>query len=588
MTQQAPEATTLAAWLDAFSRAMNGANTDEVVALFGATCFWRDLVAFTWDIRTMEGRDAIRAMLDATLASIRPRGWAVAEPVRQGATDGFISFETERGRCDGYVRLDAHGRCLTLLTALREFKGFEEPLRSRRATGHEPRDPGLRIHEQPMAQTAEAGAAKQPYVLIVGGGHCGLSLAARLKLLGVPALIVDRHARTGDSWRARYASLHLHDPVWSNHLPYLNFPDHWPVFPAKDQVGDWLASYAQIMELDIWHHTACVGAQYDAANGRWQARVVQGGRETTLRAQHLVLATGLNGEPDIPALPGAESFAGTQRHSSAHPGGAGFNGRKVVVFGSNNSAHDICEDLFDHGADVTMVQRSSTHVIRQARVLDMMRSLYSEEAVARGLDVEQADLQRAALPMRMLPVVFRPIMEKIAREDDAFYQRLAAVGFRLDFGDDGAGIVGKYLRKGSGYYIDTGASELVANGSIKLKSGVQPIRIERSCVVLSDGSRVDADDIIYATGYRPINEVIAKLISPDVAASVGRVYGYGSGLDGDPGPWNGELRNMWKPTRQPGLWFHGGNFQMARFYSKFLALQLKARYEGLQVEVFQP
>ncbi|MFC0397795.1 flavin-containing monooxygenase [Paraburkholderia rhizosphaerae] len=578
MTQPTPEHTTLASWLDAFSRAIAAGNVDDIVALFGGTCFWRDLVAFTWDIRTLEGRDAIRAMLDATLASIRPHEWAVAEPVRAGATDGFISFDTALGRCDGYVRLDAQGRCLTLLTALRELKGFEEPTRRRRVSGH----------EQPLANVGNFDAAKQPYVLIVGGGHGGLSIAARLKLLGVPALIVDRHARTGDSWRSRYPSLQLHDPVWSNHLPYLSFPDHWPVFAAKDKVGDWLESYARIMELDIWHRASCVGAQYDPASGQWRARIVRGGHETLLQPTHLVFATGLSGDPFIPSIPGAASFAGMQCHSSAYAGGERFSGRKVVVFGSNNSAHDICEELLAHGADVTMIQRSSTHVIRQPRVLEIMRSLYSEEAVARGLDAERADLQRAALPMRMLPVVFRPTMEKIAREDDAFYQRLAAAGFRLDFGEDGAGIVGKYLRKGGGYYIDTGASELIANGRIKLKSGVQALRIERSCVVLSDGSRVDADDIVYATGFRPMNEVIAKLISPQVAAAIGRVYGYGSGLDGDPGPWEGELRNMWKPTRQPGLWFHGGNFQMARFHSKFLALQLKARFEGLAVSVFQP
>src|ERR1700754_2642553 len=126
MNTQTPERTTLAAWLEAFSRAMASGHADDIVALFGETCFWRDLVAFTWTLRTMEGRDAIRAMLDATLASIKPRAWIVAEPAQPNATHGFVSFETALGRCDGYVRLDAQGRCLTLLTALRAFTGFEE------------------------------------------------------------------------------------------------------------------------------------------------------------------------------------------------------------------------------------------------------------------------------------------------------------------------------------------------------------------------------------------------------------------------------------------------------------------------------
>ncbi|MDQ7979580.1 NAD(P)/FAD-dependent oxidoreductase [Paraburkholderia sp. SARCC-3016] len=583
MTLQSPEHATLAAWLDAFSRAIASNRIDDVVALFGDTCFWRDLVAFTWDIRTMEGRDAIRAMLEATLASIRPSAWTVAEQVRPDATEGFISFETALGRCDGHVRLDAEGRCLSLLTALRELKGFEEPTRHRRASGREWRDDG-----GPVAQAAEAENAPQPYVLIVGGGHCGLGLAARLKLLRVPTLIIDRHARTGDSWRARYASLHLHDPLWWNALPYLNYPDHWPVFAPKDRVGDWLECYARIMELDIRHGAECAGAQYDAPSGRWQVRVVRNGQETTLRPAHLVLATGLNGAPSIPSIPGAGTFAGDQCHASAYPGGDRFRDRRVAVFGSGNSAHDICEDLFRHGANVTMIQRSSTHVIRQQRVLEMLRPLYSEEALARGLDVERADLQRAALPMRMLPVVFRPMMEKFAQEDSAFYQRLAAAGFKLDAGPDGTGLVGKALRKGGGFYIDTGASELIANGSIKLKSGVEVTRIERDGIVLGDGSCLDADAIVYATGYRPINERIATLVSREVADSVGPVMGYGSGLEGDSGPWEGELRNLWKPTRQPGLWIHAGNFQMGRFYSRFLALQLKARFEKMPLDVYRP
>jgi putative flavoprotein involved in K+ transport len=575
MATQLPERATLASWLDAFSRAVAAGDADDIVALFGETCFWRDLVAFTWDIRTMEGRAAIRAMLDATLVSIGPRGWSVAEPVQQrDATSGFITFETALGRGEGYVRLDARGRCLTLLTALREFKGFEEAARSERI--------GI--------AGDESGRAEQPYVLIVGGGHCGLGLAARLKRLGVPALLVDRHARTGDSWRSRYASLRLHDPAWSNPMPYLGYPDDWPVFATKDQVGDWLDSYAQKMALDIWREAECVGAQYDAASGQWQVRVraVRDGLETTLRPTHLVLATGLSGEPNLPSIPGAGSFAGTQCHSSAYRGGDGLSGSKVVVFGSNTSAHDICEDLFRHGAEVTMIQRSSTHVLRQQRLLDMLQPLYSKEAAARGLDTERADLLRAALPMRMIPVVFRPMLDKIAKEDDAFYQRLAAAGFRQDFGADGSGVAGMMLRKGGGYYIDTGASELIADGNIKLKSGVDASRIERACVVFSDGARVEADHIVYATGFRPMHELVAKLVSREVAESVGRVFGYGAGFDGDPGPWEGELRNLWKPTRQPGLWFHGGNFQMARFYSRFLALQLKARFEGIAVEPLEP
>jgi len=144
----------------------------------------------------------------------------------------------------------------------------------------------------------------------------------------------------------------------------------------------------------------------------------------------------------------------------------------------------------------------------------------------------------------------------------------------------------KYLRRGSGYYIDVGASELVANGSIKLRSGVTVTQIKPHSVVLDDGSELQADLIVYATGYGSMNGYVAQMVSPEVADKVGKCWGMGSGTTKDPGPWEGELRNMWKPTQQDGLWFHGGNLHQSRHYSLYLALQLKARMEGLDTPVY--
>jgi len=84
-----------------------------------------------------------------------------------------------------------------------------------------------------------------------------------------------------------------------------------------------------------------------------------------------------------------------------------------------------------------------------------------------------------------------------------------------------------------------------------------------------------------------MNEWARELISPEVADKVGPVWGLGSDTKGDPGPWAGELRNMWKPTQQENLWFHGGNLMQSRHYSLYLALQLKARFEGFATPVYQ-
>ena len=77
-----------------------------------------------------------------------------------------------------------------------------------------------------------------------------------------------------------------------------------------------------------------------------------------------------------------------------------------------------------------------------------------------------------------------------------------------------------------------------------------------------------------------MNEWVAEIVSREVADLIGPNWGYGSGTRGDPGPWEGELRNMWKPLRQEALWFHGGNLHLSRHYSLYVALQLKARMEG--------
>jgi putative flavoprotein involved in K+ transport len=440
--------------------------------------------------------------------------------------------------------------------------------------------------ERREQEAAELGVTTQPYVLIVGGGQGGIALGARLRRLGVPTIIVEKNDRPGDSWRKRYKSLCLHDPVWYDHLPYLPFPEHWPVFSPKDKIGDWLEMYTRIMELNYWARTECKHASYDAQQQEWTVEVVRDGKPITLRPKQLVLATGMSAVPNIPQFPGAEDFQGEQHHSSRHPGPDAYRGKKCIVIGSNNSAHDICAALWEHGADVTMVQRSSTHIARSDTLMELaLGGLYSEQAVKSGIDHHKADLIFASVPYRIMAGFHVPVYEEMKKRDADLYRRLEERGFKLDFGEDGSGLFMKYLRRGSGYYIDVGASELVANGDIKLVNGVVE-RLTEDSVVMVDGRELPADLVVYATGYRSMNGWAAQLISQEVADKVGKCWGLGSGTTKDPGPWEGELRNMWKPTQQEGLWFHGGNLHQSRHYSQFLALQLKARAEGIPTPVY--
>ena len=579
----------VSAWLADFGAALERGDAAAAVALFGAECYWRDLVSFTWNIKTAEGQDEIRAMLDATLAGVKPSNWQISGEATGGeVAEAWFTFETAVARGKGQIRLKGE-KCWTLLTTMVELKGHEEPAGATRAKGvvHGAEQGRKNWLERRQQEEAELGYSTQPYVVIVGGGQGGIGLGARLRRLGVPTIIIEKNERPGDSWRKRYKSLCLHDPVWYDHLPYLPFPDHWPVFAPKDKIGDWLEMYTKVMELNYWGSTVCKSAVYDEANGEWSVTVERAGHEVVLRPKQLVLATGMSAVPNVPQIPGAEDFKGDIHHSSRHSGGEAYAGKRAVVLGSNNSAHDICAALWENGADVTMIQRSSTHIVKSDSLMEVaLGGLYSEQAVKSGVTTDTADMIFASIPYKIMHTFQIPVYEEIARRDAEFYQQLEATGFMLDWGDDGSGLFMKYLRRGSGYYIDVGASQLLIDGKIKLRSGVDIARINAHSVTLTDGSELPADLIVLATGYGSMNGWAAQLISPEVADRVGKVWGLGSDTKKDPGPWQGEQRNMWKPTQQPGLWFHGGNLHQSRHYSQFLSLQLKARMEGLETPVY--
>jgi putative flavoprotein involved in K+ transport len=590
MLDETPDAVVTAV-LDRLNAALAAGDAEAAAALFEPDGFWRDLVAFTWNLCTMEGRDEIAAMLRDQLPAIRPRGFALTSGEPAGDGGGFlqawIDFETDAGRGHGHIRL-RDGRIWTLLTTLKELKGAEERRGETRPKGvAHGADPNRKTWAERRAEEAATlGYDQQPYVVIVGGGQGGIALGARLRQLDVPTIIVERNARPGDSWRRRYKSLCLHDPVWYDHLPYLPFPANWPIFSPKDKIGDWLEMYTKVMELNYWTSTTCESARWDEAKQEWEVRVRRDGEEVVLRPKQLVLATGMSGRPNVPALPGQDTFRGEQHHSSQHPGPDAWIGKRAVVIGSNNSAHDIAAALWEAGADVTMVQRSTTHIVRSDPLMEHgLGTLYSEQAVANGITTDKADLIFASIPYRIMHEFQKPIYDRIREMDAEFYAGLERAGFMLDWGDDDSGLFMKYLRRGSGYYIDVGASQLVIDGKIKLKAG-QIERLTEAGVVLSDGSELPADLVVYATGYGSMNGWAAELIGQETADRVGKCWGHGSGTSKDPGPWEGEQRNMWKPTKQEALWFHGGNLHQSRHYSQFLALQLKARELGLPTPVW--
>jgi putative flavoprotein involved in K+ transport len=573
-------------WLRRFGEALERQDPERAADLFTAEGWWRDLLAFTWDLRTFHGAKAIGAGLGRALAAAAPRDFQLEqgkEPALTGSdasrtVEAFYRFETNLARGRGFLRLvpteDGSWKAWTLLTAMEELKGHEEHLGARRLKGvaHGERRGRRNWLDERVHENAFDDA--DPQVLVVGGGQAGLTIAARLKQLGVPTLIIEKNDRIGDNWRSRYHSLVLHDPVWYDHLPYLPFPTHWPVFTPKDKLAAWFESYVAALELNVWTKTTFAGGEYDEATGRWTVRVRradagQDGTQRVLHPRHIVLATGMSGVPNLPVIPGANQFEGTLEHSSAHKGGQPVSGKHAIVVGCCNSGHDIAQSLYEQGADVTMVQRSSTYVMTSENGIKVLFAGTYEEG---GPPVDDADLIFASIPYPLLAVLHRQATAAIAELDQELLRGLEKAGFKLDYGDDGSGIFLKYLRRGGGYYIDVGCASLIARGKIKIKQGVEIERFTPRGVVYTDGSTQPADIVVLATGFKNMRESARALLGDGVADRCSPVWG----LDEE-----GELRTMWRRSGHRGLWFMGGNLHQCRHYSKFLALQIKGIQEGL-------
>lgn len=311
----------------------------------------------------------------------------------------YLTVETDVGRGRGLVRLckdsnDGAWKAYTLFTTMHSLKDHPEHLRENRPDGvvHGANPDRLNWAER-RAQALNYSDDRQPTVFILGCGQAGLTLGARLKMLGVDTLIVDKKARVGDSWRDRYHQLVLHDPVWYDHLPYMSFPDFWPKFTPKDKLGDWFEQYANSLELNVWMKTEVQSLKYDDDKGQWTIELERtkpdGTKESrTMKPKFVVQATGHSGEKNFPSdIEGLDSFKGDfLGHSSEFRGAvkqAKQGDKKAVVVGCCNSGHDIAQSYYENGYDVTMLQRSSTYVMSSENGLNvLLGGLYEEGGVS--------------------------------------------------------------------------------------------------------------------------------------------------------------------------------------------------------------
>lgn len=568
-------------WIADFAAHLESMDELSLSSLFEPTADWRDVVAFTWSITTTYGPEQIAAELIRWNEQTGAKEFALdgsrTSPRRvtragDDVVEAIFSFRTAVGQGAGVVRIalrDASTpRAVAFLTTLDELEAFPERRGSRRPHGTAYSRTFGGENWADLRRASRQYDDREPEVLVVGAGQAGLAIAARLGTIGVDALVIDVLPAVGDVWRRRYHSLTLHNESWVASMPYMEYPDTWPTYLPKDKLAGWLEYYAEAMELNVWTSTRMMSGEFDEASRRWTATVDRDGTPRTLHPQHVVVCTGsVSGIPNMPALPGLDTFRGDVIHSSAYTSGSEYEGRKAMVIGTGTSGHDVAQDLHALGSEVQIVQRNSTTVVSLEPSGIMVYSLYSE-----GLPLDDADLISAANSYRTQIRANQVVAQKMVEADAELLDRLHAVGFRTDLGEDETGFHLKYNRRGGGYYINVGCSDLIADGEIGLLQYEQIERFAPEGAVLEDGMLIPLDLVVLATGYRNQQEDVRRWFGAEIADRVGPIWG----VDDD-----GEMRNVWRPTAQPGLWFNTGSLAASRIYSKYLAMLIMADMQGI-------
>jgi cation diffusion facilitator CzcD-associated flavoprotein CzcO len=572
-------------WLASLEKYFAEKNYSAIAGMLLEDGYWRDLLTFRWRFENFHGATEIKTWLQQVapatpLYNFRIEGETFIGAIGEHSEtlEFFFQFETELANGRGFVRLIAdrgsweHPKAFTLLTTVRELKAFPEPtVRSRHredlrvATNHAENWLDRRNAERLFED-------EDPDVLVVGGGQAGLMMAARLGQLGIKTLVVEKTERIGDIWRHRYHALRLHNEICMNHFACIPFPDNWPVYIPKDKLANWMEFYAESMELNVWTKTTVLGGEYDRSRKSWTVRLrMPDGKTRTMHPANVVMAMGVSGLPNIPQLEGRNEFAGQVLHSSGPVDDLDVRDKSVLVVGAGTSAHDLAQNFYLRGANVTMLQRSPVTVVSLEPSSVRPYELYRRNDGIRP--IYDTDLMATSVPYSLLAKLHRPLSHQMAEDDKELLDGLRKVGFLLDNGEDDTGYFLKLLRYQAGYYLNIGASDLIIAGKIKLKSGVGIQRLTAEQVIFSDGNSLNADIIVLATGYRPLQDSVRAMFGGDVADRVGPIWG----ICGD-----GEACGIYAETGQEGFYVTGGGIPGARAYSRYTALLIKAALEGLR------
>lgn len=264
------------------------------------------------------------------------------------------------------------------------------------------------------------------------------------------------------------------------------------------------------------------------------------------------------------------TFTGTILHSTQFNDPSTFSNKKVIVVGTGTSGHDISQGLHRHGATVTIVQRSPTFVLSLSSVHKLVRVAYNETT-----DVEDADIKMLSLPTALFKHVGSDGSAMLAPLNQEMWDGLERVGFKTisrPEEEELPSLLSLTIQRAGGFYIDIGCSGLISSGAIRVKNSPSITRFTEKGMVFADGEEIEADVVVFATGFSNGRVRTRKIFGDEVADGVEPVWGFDE---------QGEVRGVWKRGGQEGFWVAAGSFWLSRYYSRLLALQIKMIEEGL-------
>ncbi|XP_041019537.1 probable indole-3-pyruvate monooxygenase YUCCA4 [Juglans microcarpa x Juglans regia] len=308
--------------------------------------------------------------------------------------------------------------------------------------------------------------------IIVGAGPSGLAASACLSEHGVPSVILERSNCIASLWQHKtYDRLKLHLPKQFCALPLLGFPEHFPMYPTRDQFISYMESYAANFSIQPRFNQSVQSAEFDSSCGFWRVRT----HDLEYISRWLIVATGENAEPVIPEIVGMERFRGPIVHTKAYKSGSDFANQRVLVVGCGNSGMEVSLDLCRHSAVPHMVVRNTVHVLPR----------------------EMFGFSTFGIIMALLRCFPLKIVD-----------RLLLLAANLTIGNtDQLGLhrpkTGPIELKnvtGKTPVLDVGALSQIKSGKIKVMEGVR--EITRNGAKFMDGQEKEFDSIILATGYK--------------------------------------------------------------------------------------